>query len=76
MLIRTVGEYPSLWGFTRQEPFRKVYEQKPKAVKRWLDEQYPAIAQRAKKEDAEIQWGDETALCNDCQHSRTRFFMG
>jgi hypothetical protein len=40
-------------------------------VKKWLDEQYPAIAQRAKREGAEIQWGDETGLCNDCQHGRS-----
>ena len=42
-----------------------------KAVKKWLDEQYPAIAQRAKKEDAEIHWGDETGLCNDSYHGRS-----
>jgi transposase len=71
MPIRTVGEYLKRWGFTPQKPFRRAYEQNPKAVKKWLDEQYPAIAQRAKKEEAEIQWGDETGLCNDSQHGRS-----
>lgn len=33
-------------------------------VKAWLDEQYPAIAECAKTEDAEIHWGDETAVVN------------
>ena len=71
MPIRTVGEYLKRWGFTPQKPFRKAYEQNPKAVKKWLDEEYPAIAKRAKKEGAEIQWGDETGLCNDSQHGRS-----
>jgi hypothetical protein len=29
-----------------------------------LDEQYPVIAARARAEDAEVHWGDETALVN------------
>ena len=70
MPIRTVGEYLSRWGFAHQKPSRKAYEKNPKGVMKWLDEQYPAIAQRAKKEGAEIQWGD-TGLCNDSQHGRS-----
>jgi len=71
MPIRTVGEYLNRWGFTPQKPLRKAYEQNPKAVKKWLDEQYPAIHAKAKKEKAEIHWGDETGLCNDSQHGRS-----
>ena len=71
MPIRTVGEYLKRWGYTPQKPLRRAYEQNPKAVKKWLDEQYPAIAKRAKKERAEIHWGDETGLCNDSQHGRS-----
>lgn len=33
-------------------------------MRTWLEETYPGIAERAKKEDAEIHWGDETALVN------------
>ena len=54
MPIRTVGEYLKRWGFTPQKPLRRAYEQNPKSVKRWLDEQYPAISKRAKQEGAEI----------------------
>jgi len=71
MPIRTVGEYLKRWGFTPQKPLRRAYKQNPKAVKAWLDEQYPAIAKRAKKERAEIHWGDETGLCNDSYHGRS-----
>jgi transposase len=71
MPIRTVGEYLKRWGYTPQKPLRRAYEQNPKAVKKWLDEQYPKIVKRAKIEKAEIHWGDETGLCNDSQHGRS-----
>jgi len=71
MPIRTVGEYLKRWGFTPQKPLRRAYEQNPKAVKKWLDEEYPQIALKAKKEGAEIHWGDETGLCNTSQHGRS-----
>lgn len=70
MPIRTVGEYLKRWGFTPQKPLRRAYEQNPKAVQQWLDEDYPAIAKRAKTEKAEIHWGDETGLRTDSQHGR------
>jgi len=71
MPIRTVGEYLSRWGFTPQKPLRRAYEQNPKLVQKWLDEEFPAIAAKAKKEEAEIHWGDETGLRNDSQHGRS-----
>ena len=71
MPIRTVGEYLNRWGFTPQKPLRRAYEQNPKAVEKWFDEQYPAIVQLAKQQKAEINWGDETGLCSDDQHGRS-----
>lgn len=62
--VRTVGKYLARWGFTPQKPIKKAYEQRPEAVQKWLDEEYPAIAERAKAEGGEIHWGDETALVN------------
>ncbi len=61
---RTVGKLLKRWGFTPQKPIKKAYEQRPEAVRQWLDEQYPAIEAQAKAEDGEIHWGDETALVN------------
>jgi transposase len=61
---RTVGKYLKRWGFTPQKPIKKAYEQRPEAVQAWLDEHYPAIADKAKAEGGEIHWGDETALTN------------
>ena len=71
MPIRTVGEYLKRWGFTPQKPIRRAYKQNPKQVEAWLNREYPGIQKRAKKEEAEIHWGDETGLCNDAYHGRS-----
>ena len=70
MPIRTVGMYLQRWGFTVQRPAKQAIEQKPEAVQRWLKEEYPAIHTEAKKEDAEIFWGDETAVQNVANYAR------
>ena len=62
MPIRTVGEYLKRWGFTPQKPVKRAYEQSSQAVKKWLAEDYPDIASRAKQEKAEIHWGDDTGI--------------
>jgi transposase len=63
--IRTVGEYLKRWGYTPQKPMERAYEQDPAAVRRWLEEEYPTIEQRAEAEGAEIEWGDESGLSSD-----------
>jgi len=65
--VWTVGRYLKKWGFTPQKPLRRAYERDPQAVRRWLDEEYPAIARQAKREKAEIHWGDEMGLRSDHQ---------
>ena len=62
--VRSVGEYLKRWGFTSQRPIRRAYEKSPAAVQKWLEVTYPEIKQRAKEEEAEIHWGDETAVVN------------
>jgi len=71
MPIRTVGEYLKRWNYTPQKPLRKAYKQNPKAISAWLKDEYPTIAMKSKKENAEIHWGDETGLCNDSYHGRS-----
>ena len=70
MPIRTVGEYLKRWGFTPQKPVRRAYERSEPAVRRWLDEDYPAIQARARSEGAEIHWGDETGIHGDDVNGR------
>jgi len=62
--VRSIGKYLARWGFTPQKPIKRAYEQSPEAVQAWLEGEYPAIEQRARREGAEIHWGDETALVN------------
>jgi transposase len=71
LAINTMGDYLRKWGFTPQKPKKMAYEQCPKKVQKWLDEEYPAIQKRAKEENAEIHWGDETGIRNNCQHGRS-----
>ncbi|GBC59195.1 IS630 family transposase [Desulfonema ishimotonii] len=70
MPIRTVGEYLKRWDYTPQKPLKKAYRQKPEAVRKWIDEEYPAIRKKAKAENGEIHWCDETGLCNTGYHGR------
>jgi transposase len=62
---RTVGDYLKRWGFTPQKPVRRAFEQNDQAVARWLAEQYPRLAARAKREGAQILWADEMGLRSD-----------
>lgn len=71
LALTTMGDYLRKWGFTPQKPKKRAYEQQPAQVQKWLDEEYPAIKEEAKKEDAEIHWGDETGVRNNCQHGRS-----
>ena len=68
--IRTLGEYLKRWGFTPQRPKRRAYEQQPEEVQRWLDTTYPKIEKCAKREKAEILWGDETGISNQSHVGR------
>jgi len=71
LAINTMGDYLRKWGFTPQKPKKMAYEQCSKKVQKWLGEEYPAIQKRAKDQNAEIQWGDETGIRNNCQHGRS-----
>jgi transposase len=63
--VRAVGLYLARWGFTPQKPLVRAREQSPAAVDKWLQEDYPKVAARARAEGAEIHWGDETGLRSD-----------
>jgi transposase len=69
--VRGLGKYLARWGFTAQKPLRRGYEQRPAEVKRWLREEYPAIAAGAKRDGGIILWGDETGLRSDDVRGRS-----
>ena len=70
MPLSTLGYYLERWGFSVQRPTKKAYKQNPEQVERWMNETYPQIAQRAKEENAEIHWGDETGVQNTADYLR------
>jgi transposase len=65
MPVRTVGQYLKRWGYTRKKARRHANNQDPEEVREWLEKTYPAIEKRAKDEDAEIHWCDETGVAAD-----------
>lgn len=68
MALSTMGYYLARWGFTKQRPITISKKQNPAEVQRWVDEEYPAIHERAKEEGAEIFWGDETSIQNTANY--------
>ncbi|MGL1886257.1 MAG: IS630 family transposase [Reichenbachiella sp.] len=71
LAITTTGDYLRSWGYSPQKPKKKAFEQNSKLVQKWLEEEYPAIKKKAKAENAEIHWGDETGVRNNSQHGRS-----
>jgi len=53
------------WGFTPQKPVTRAYERNDARIRAWLQHEYPALHRRAKRENAEIYWEDETGLRSD-----------
>src|ERR1700681_4907294 len=69
--VWTVGRYLRAWGLTPQKPVRRAYEQNPVAVRKWLEEEYPAIRELARQDQAHIHWLDEMGLRSDHQAGRS-----
>lgn len=63
--LTSVGRYLNAWGLSPQKPVHRAYERNEAAISRWLHEEYPALAQQAKREQAAIYWGDEMGLRSD-----------
>jgi hypothetical protein len=62
MVLETVSKYAKRWRFTPQRPAKYAIEQDAEAVRKWLGEDYPKIAKKARKEGAEIHWEDEAGV--------------
>lgn len=52
-------------GLTPQKPVWRAYQQRPTDVQRWLVEEYPRIKAMAKREKAQIFFGDEAGVRSD-----------
>lgn len=60
-----MGRLLRRWGFTAQKPVTRAYERNDERIRDWLKREYPALRRRAKRENAEIYWEDETGLRSD-----------
>ena len=45
----------------------RATQRDPQKIAAWLEQDYPSIAARAKREKAAIYWSDETGVCNQDQ---------
>jgi transposase len=68
---RSVRRYLQVWGFTPQRPKRVDYDRDAGEVARWLQEHYPEIRGRAKKEKALIFWEEAMGMRSDHQADRS-----
>jgi hypothetical protein len=66
--LPTISRYLKKWGFTPQRPLARSFEKNPKAVTRFLTEEFPAIKKKAKEENGEIHFLDEMGLKNNIHH--------
>jgi transposase len=67
----TIGGYLRGWGFSPQRPQRRALEQNPAAVRRWLEETYPAIRAQARQEGGVVLWLDELGVRSDAAAGRS-----
>lgn len=70
MPMRSISNYLNRWGLTGQRPAKRAVSQDDVKRKTFMEKEYPAIAERAKKENAVIYWGDETGINNQEYYMR------
>lgn len=67
---QAVGNILRDMGLSPQRPLVRAYEQDPERVRRWKEEEYPAIVKAAKAAGGRIFFGDEAGIRTD-YHSGT-----
>lgn len=70
MPLSTLGYYLARFGFSVQRPRKQALKQDSKKIEAWLNEEFPGISKRAKQEDAEIFFGDETGVQNTANYAK------
>lgn len=63
--VTSVGRLLRQLGLSCQRPLFRATEQDPERVRRWRDEEFPAIRHWAKKAGAAILFGDEAGVRSD-----------
>ena len=73
---QTISDYTKRWGLSSQRPKKQASEQDSEKVRIWLEKTYPRIKEDAKKQKAEIHWGDETNLNINTNYQKTYSLKG
>jgi len=58
-------------GLSAQRPLWRAYQQSPERVENWIQNEYPVIRARAKREKAEIWFADEAGIRSDAHAGTT-----
>ena len=66
----SVGRLLKKMGLSPQKPLHRAYQQDPEIVEQWLNSEFPKIKALARKEKADIYFGDEASVRSDF-HSGT-----
>lgn len=61
----SVGRVMKRLGFTPQRPLYRAWQQDRKLVESWQEEEFPALAARAKRENALIFFAEESGIRSD-----------
>lgn len=69
--LASVGRLLKQLGLTCQRPLFRAMEQDPERVRQWLEKEYPAIREQARRCGAEIYFGDEAGVRSDCHAGTT-----
>jgi len=74
--LASVGRLLSQLGLSCQRPLKKAFEHNPSLAKRWVEQDYPRIRAWAKREGAEIFFGDESGVRSDFHAGTTWALRG
>jgi len=73
LAINTMGDYLRNWGLTSNNPKVKIiseYQNRNRVIS-WIDQNYPLIKDKARKEKGTIYWVSQTGLMSEYLHRRT-----
>jgi transposase len=71
MTLQGIGKLLRRIGLSPQRPLVRAYEQDPERVRRWKEEEYPAIRAEAEAVGAQIFFCDEAGVRTDHHSGRT-----
>lgn len=74
--VTAVGRLLASLDITPQKPLRRAYERDPQAVEFWLQNTYPELKRRAKRQGAKIFFLDEAGFQSDPPLGRTYGLKG